>query len=97
MAKKNIVSNSKLGAFVKNEGNATASISGIVTKEKKDCFQVKSFRIANEEIELLQRMTKSLNDQTISKISDTKIIRALIHIGSKIEKEKLLKTLGDIL
>jgi len=64
---------------------------------KKTYTQPKSFRLTPDDNESLQQIVKAVNRESRRKISETKIIQALIQIGTKTQPSKLIKALGEIL
>lgn len=64
---------------------------------KKTYTQPKSFRLTPDDNASLQQIVKAVNRESRRKISETKVIQALIQIGTKTPPSKLIKALGEIL
>jgi len=64
---------------------------------KKTYTQPKSFRLTPDDNLSLQQIVKAVNRESRRKISETKVIQALIQIGTKTQPSKLIKALGEIL
>lgn len=55
------------------------------------------FRLTRDEISRLIDITRKVNEISQKKISKTKVIQALIQIGSPLGPKKILKSIGDTL
>lgn len=53
-------------------------------KPKRTCFNPTSFRLTNDDIQDLRQITKQVNELSRSKISDTKVVQALIQLAKNI-------------
>lgn len=86
---------SKLGAINKESSIPKNSI-GIV-KKRRNLEKIKTFRFSDDELKNLEMIRDLVNQESKSYITDTRIIRALIQIGTKLEANKILKALAEIL
>ena len=57
----------------------------------------KSFRLGGDDIANLKQITEAVNGISRSKVSETKVIKALIELGVNMPPEKVLKALREIL
>lgn len=85
---------SKINLVEKNEDASKVEV-GIVPKSKSAC-RVKSFRLSNDDLKILEKIRNEVNSESRTSISDNKIIQALIHIGSKLEPGRVLKAIKEM-
>ncbi len=69
---------------------------GVVSKHQPSATP-KSFRLSGDDLANLKQVTEAVNGISRSKVSETKIVKALLQLGSKIPPEKVLKALKEIL
>ena len=69
---------------------------GVVTVQKTSATP-KSFRLSGDDIANLKQITQAVNGVSRSKVSETKVIKALLQLGSQLPPEKVLKALREIL
>lgn len=86
-------------------GNAGSKLSqpqpatkpeGVVQVQKTSATP-KSFRLSGDDIANLKQITQMVNGVSRSKVSETKVVKALLQLGSQLPPEKLLKALREIL
>ena len=70
--------------------------TGVVAEHKSSALP-KSFRLSGDDIANLKQITAAVNGVSRSTISETKVIKALLHLGTKMPPEKVLKALKEIL
>ncbi|OED44680.1 hypothetical protein ACH42_07000 [Endozoicomonas sp. (ex Bugula neritina AB1)] len=89
----------------KKLGNAGSKLSqpqsatkpeGVVSVQKSSATP-KSFRLSGDDIANLKQITQAVNGVSRSKVSETKVIKALLQLGSNLAPEKVLKALREIL
>lgn len=68
-------------------------VKGIISK--KSIGKVKSFRLSDEDIQNLSLIREEVNQYSKGTISESKIIKALICMGSKIDAQKIIKILAS--
>ena len=68
-------------------------VKGIISK--KSIGKVKSFRLSDEDIQNLSLIREVVNQYSKGTISESKIIKALICMGSKIDAQKIIKILAS--
>ena len=91
--------NSKLSGLKKNSSNnkqTTQKPVGVVSSKKTGSFP-KSFRLNGDDNANLSKITKAVNEISRSKISETKIIQALLSMGAEFPPERVLKALRALL
>jgi hypothetical protein len=59
--------------------------------------KMKTYRLDDEDLEKLKKITDDVNAIAPRKISETRIIRGLLHLGSKAEPEKIIECLRELL
>ena len=64
---------------------------------KKTSFYPKSFRLTSDDAKNLNEITKEVNKLSRSKISETKVLQALIQIGTQTSASNILKALKEVL
>lgn len=69
---------------------------GVVSKNKPSAVP-KSFRLGGDDLANLKQITEAVNGISRSKVSETKVIKALLQIGAQLSPEKVLKALREIL
>lgn len=69
---------------------------GVVSKHKPSATP-KSFRLSGDDIANLKQITEAVNGISRSKVSETRIVKALLQLGSQLAPEKVLKALREIL
>ena len=69
---------------------------GIITSKKTTLYP-KAFRFTSDDIENLKKITKDINNESRRKISEAKVLQALIHIGSQTSMSTIMKALREIL
>lgn len=69
---------------------------GVVSKHKPSATP-KSFRLSGDDVANLKQITEAVNGISRSKVSETKIVKALLQLGSQLPPEKVLKALKEIL
>lgn len=97
MAAKKISGKSKL-AFAKKSKKETESEKehlDLVTPSKKPTL--KAYRLYDNDIYRLKKITESMNKESHRHISETAAIRALLVLGSSVTGEKMLKALRETL
>lgn len=62
-------------------------------KAQKTAFRPMSFRLTNDDVQDLRGITKEINNLSSGKISDTRVLRALIRIGVGTAIEDLFETI----
>ena len=82
--------NTKLTSSRQNEEKL---VNGLI--QKKKLAKVKSFRLGLHDIQELDNLRVDVNKISQTNISESKIIKALIHIGIKLGPKKLLKSLSE--
>jgi hypothetical protein len=92
MAKKKIIGKTKLKPFIETGSKPTPL--NLITHKKKSI--AKTYRLKQEDLERLRTISKDINEKSSFHISDTDIIRALIFMGSKFKKAKIINTLKEI-
>lgn len=89
----------------KKLGNASSKLSqsqpvtrpvGVV-EERKGSSLPKSFRLNGDDLANLKQITASANSMSRSKISETKVVKALLQLGAGLPPEKIIKALKEIL
>jgi len=91
MAKKKILGKSKLSdREQKTIEDKSDDLKLIPEKEK---FYPRSYRLRGTDLSNLRKIIKEVNDTkiTVKGLTETDIIRTLIHIGAKTKPEKLIK------
>ena len=68
----------------------TRSVSGVVNS-KKPQRKPTSIRLTDVEKEMLRNIVSNLDNYLTKSVSDGDVIRALIHIGSMLDIQKILK------
>ena len=104
MGKLNAQAGSKLAKFAGQEAEKkvstgeSSSKTGIMqsTSSKKQGI-ARTFRFASDDIMNLKEITTKVNAETRSTVSETKIIRALIQLGTKAETSRIIKSLAEII
>lgn len=86
---------SKLGSINKDSMLSKNDI-GLI-KKKRNLEKIKTFRFSDDELKNLEKIRELVNQESKSYITDTKIIRALIQIGTKLDANKILRALAEIL
>jgi hypothetical protein len=84
----------------KPKARAKAEKVSPVKKEKAEIIgrsKVKTYRMDNADLEGLKKIQEKLNAETYKKISETKIIRALIILGNKTKPDKLIECMRELL
>ena len=89
----------------KKLGNASSKLTQVhpVTKptgvvpEKKSSSHPKSFRLNGDDIANLKQITAQVNAVSRSKVSETKVVQALLQLGTGIAPERIVKALKEIL
>jgi hypothetical protein len=95
MAKK-ITGKSKLLNIQDNNLSKEEPLNLLNSKKSKPIL--KNFRLAISDIENLKKIIEVINHETPSRsISETKIIKALIFLGSQMPPNKILKAIKEIL
>lgn len=94
MPKKQITGKTKLTSIVPSETMPPEPLNLISRKEK---VFPRSFRLKEADIERLRAITKSVNEVSSSRISDTNVLRALISLATKISPERILNAYRDLL
>ncbi len=84
-----LIGQSKLTSGVSKD----TSIKGIISK--KTAAKVKSFRLSDEDIQTLSLIRGKVDQCCKGNITESKIIKALIIMGSKVSEEKIVKILAD--
>jgi hypothetical protein len=85
------------------EARVKAVTEKAATKEKKakpeivGRSKVKTYRMDNADLEGLKKIQEKLNEATYKKISETKVIRALIVLGNRTKPDKLVECLRELL
>ncbi|KEQ11263.1 hypothetical protein GZ77_26290 [Endozoicomonas montiporae] len=69
---------------------------GVVPAQKTSATP-KSFRLSGDDIANLKQITQAVNGVSRSKVSETKVVKALLQLGSQLPPEKVLKALREIL
>jgi hypothetical protein len=93
MAKKKITGKSKL-ADISPPGQTPDKLN-LVQKQVR--IKPTSFRLTPEDKQCLKAIAESVNELSPNKkISETMVIKALIHNGKKIKKEKLLEMIREV-
>lgn len=92
MAKKKIVGKTKLKSGIQ-PGSSTKSLNLLSPKKKSIA---KTYRLKEHDLERLREISKAVNSLCSSHISDTDLIRALILMGSKFQKEKIINALKQL-
>ena len=95
MAAKKISGKSKLAlaAQKKTEPEAERESLDLVSPSKKPTL--KAYRLYDDDISRLRKITAAMNKESHRKISETAAIRALIALGSHTSGERLLKALRE--
>ena len=68
----------------------------VIKKDSKEKVLPTSFRLKESDKLRLKEIVKVVNDISSSDISETGIIRALILLGSKIQKNRIIKAYKDL-
>ncbi|KEQ15029.1 hypothetical protein [Endozoicomonas numazuensis] len=84
---------SKLGS----QQPATKPAGVVTTHTQKTTATPKSFRLSGDDIANLKQITQAVNGISHSKVSETKVVKALLQLGSELPPEKVLKALREIL
>lgn len=92
MAKKKIIGKTKLKPDV-----LTTSKSPIYLITQREKINPTSFRLKESDKLKLKKIVKDVNEKSPSTISETGIIRALIHIGSKAHPDKIRNAYKELL
>ena len=97
-ASKKTAAKKKLGSAASKLSQAApiAKPEGVVT-QKKTSATPKSFRLSGDDIASLKQITEAVNGLSRSKVSETKVVKALLQLGSQLPPEKVLKALREIL
>ncbi|WP_257282318.1 hypothetical protein [Endozoicomonas sp. ISHI1] len=69
---------------------------GVVTTQKTSATP-KSFRLGGDDIANLKQITEAVNGVSRSKVSETKVVKALLQLGAQLPPERVLKALREIL
>ena len=89
MAKKLNKAGSKLSQL-----QPVARPTGVVPEKKTT--QPKSFRLNGDDIANLKQITEAVNGLSRTKVSETKVMKALLQLGAKMPPERVLKALREI-
>lgn len=66
------------------------------TQKTKSNEYPRSYRLDNEAIDTLKNTLAHVNEISPRKISEARLIKALIHLSAELEDEKLLKALKEV-
>ncbi len=83
------------GSSKLNQPQPVTKPTGVVPENKGSALP-KSFRLTGDDIANLKQITEAVNGVSRSKISETKVIKALLQLGTKLPPEKVLKALKEI-
>lgn len=88
----------KLGKATSKLGNQQPATKpeGVVPVQKTSATP-KSFRLNGDDIANLKQITQEVNGVSRSKVSETKVIKALLQLGVNLPADKVLKALKEIL
>lgn len=64
---------------------------------KRTAYKPISFRLTNDSLQNLREITKQVNELSNGKISDTKVLQALIQLGSGINKKELFEVIKSLM
>ena len=63
---------------------------------KKDKAHPKTFRLMDSDVKNLKEICEKINALTPSKISETKIVRALILLGKTLKEDKIISGIKEL-
>ena len=95
MGKKKILGKTKLSAESVFLTKPSAPIK--LARDKNKMYHPRSFRLRQIDLENLNNIVNNVNKISNTNIDSTKIIRALIKIGTSIKPEKILDTFKEIM
>ena len=78
-------------------GNKATSPGLLSATSTKRQAVSKCFRFSHDDIQSLKLITKRVNEESRGTISETKVIKALIELGTKTESSKIIKALSQLL
>lgn len=94
MAKKKITGHSKL-ATTSSPAQTTGELKLVL---RKSDLKPTSFRLTPEDKERLKKITAEVNEfSPHKKISETVVVKALLYNGAKMNPERLLKAIRDVI
>lgn len=94
MAKKKITGQSKLATT----SSPTGSPEELKLVSRRPQLKPTSFRLTPEDSDRLKTLTAAVNELSpYKKISETMVIKALLHNGKKIKPENLLKAIREVI
>ena len=88
----------RLGKAASKLGNQKPATKpdGVIQVQKTSVMP-KSFRLSGDDIANLKQITQAINGLSRSKVSETKVVKALLQLGSQLPPEKVLRALREIL
>lgn len=64
---------------------------------KKSNFKPKAFRLSPDDLSNIKQISREVSLLSRKRISETKVIQALIYLGVSMDKQLIYKALGSIL
>lgn len=101
MGKLNAQAGSKLAKFADQEAEkktpAPKPGPGMMqaASNKKQAIS-KTFRFASDDVMNLKEIANRVNAESRRNVSETKVVQALIQLGTKTETSRIIKSLGEI-